>query len=134
MRSRRWWLLTAVIAAVAFGAGLLTYWYAEYQKPHFVPEVARVEAYAVGTADDQDLRLFSSLGEGDRLGVPVVTEESERVIVKLPAFRFVPERGGFKNLAAYLVQTRAILRQPLGTRTVIDATTGQVVPRSAPQP
>lgn len=134
MATKSRWLLTGAIAVVAFGAGLLTYWNIELQKPHFVPEVARVEAYAVGVADDRDLRLFSSVGEGDRLGVPVVTEEADRVIVRLQAFRFMPANGGFKNLGAYNVQTRATLRQPLGARTVIDAMTGQVVPRSAAQP
>jgi hypothetical protein len=128
------WLITAAIAFVAFGAGLLTYSYVEYQKPHFVPEVVRIESYAVAATDESDLRLLASVGEGDRLGVPIITEEADRVIVKLQAFRFVPESGGLKNLAAYSAHARAFLRQPIGARRVIDATTGQVVPRAAAQP
>lgn len=134
MKSGRWWLLIPAVAVIAFGVGVLVSRYVTYDVPYFVPEDARVEGYAVSALDDRDVRLSSLLGFGDLLDVPVVSEEASRVIVKLRAFRFVPARGGFKNLAGYQVRTRAFLREPLGNRTVIDGRTGQVVPRSPPEP
>jgi hypothetical protein len=105
----RRWILTTVIAIVAFAAGLLTHTYIEYQKPHFTADVARVDGYAVSA-------------------------DTDRVVVTFRSFRFVPAIGGFKNLAAHSVQRRTALRDPLGRRIVIDATTGNAVPRSNSQP
>jgi hypothetical protein len=123
-------VLIAVVAIVAFGAGYGASAYVELQRPHFVPDLARIDAYAV-SADGRELTIFASIGDGDQLGSPVVTEESTKVSVKLPSFRFMPANGGFKNLAAYFVQSRVTLREPLGDRTVFDATTRQAVRRSA---
>jgi hypothetical protein len=134
MRSKRWWLATAVVAVVAFGAGFVTSRYEDYQKPHFTPEAAHIDTFAMGASDDSDLRLFATVGAGDMLDAPVVTEHADRILVTLRSFRFVPAHPGFKNLAGYRVQTRAFLREALGARLVIDATTGKVVPRSPNEP
>ncbi len=133
MKARRWWIATAAAAAIAFGAGLVAYWYVELQRPHFEPDVARIEGYAV-SLDGREITIFGAIGWGDLLDAPVITEEADRIQVKLPSWRFMPARGGFKNLAAYFVQARATLRDPLGGRSVIDATTGRAVPKSVSPP
>jgi hypothetical protein len=126
MTSMRRWIPTTVIAIVAFGAGLLTHWYIDYQGPHFTADVARVDAYAV-SADGRELTIFGSVGAGDLPDLLITTEDTDRVVVTFRSFRFVPAIGGFKNLAAYGVQRQTTLRDPLGARTVIDATTGNAV-------
>jgi hypothetical protein len=98
-----------------------------------VPDLARIDGYAV-SSDGRELTVFGTVGAGDLLDVPVATEETDRVVVKLPSFRFVPANGGFKNLAAYFVQGRVALRDPLGTRRVVDATTGKAIRSSSPPP
>jgi hypothetical protein len=46
----------------------------------------------------------------------------------------MPARGGFKNLAGYFGRATVTLREPLGDRAVIDATTGRPLARQAAQP
>lgn len=129
MRSCRRWLLPILLAAVAFGAGFAAHAYLEEQRPHFSPDTARLEGYSV-SADGTVLTLYGSIGAGDQLDVPVVSEETGRVVVRVPSWRFVPAAGGFKNAAAYMVQSRVTVRDPLGDRTVVDATTGQPLRRT----
>lgn len=133
MRRPLRWGLVGLLAVVAFGAGVVSYAYVEQGRPHFTPGVARIDGYAVGS-NPSELILLIATGYGDQVDAAVATEEAGRVLVTVRTFVYVPPRGGFKNLAAYLGRTAVTLREPLAERTVVDAPTGQVLPRRSVQP
>jgi len=122
-----------IIVSAALGIGILTYAYVDSGMEHFEPGIARTDAYTVGPAPNE-LTLYFSIGAGDRVDDLIITEEARRVLVTVRTSVYVPPRGVFKDLAARLQQRSVTLTEPLGDRSVIDATTGRELARRSPQP
>lgn len=131
--SRPGWPRVAVVLLVVLGAAALAYAYVESGKERFEPGVARMDAYSIGSAPNE-LTLYFSTGAGDRVNEPVLTEELGRVLVTVRTSVYIPARGAFKDLAARLQRMTVTLNEPLGDRTVVDATTGHDLARRPPQP
>lgn len=73
--------------------------------------------------------MFFTSGLGDIVQGPSVTEEPGRVVVAVRILVYVPPRGTFKNLVGIIGNASVNLREPLGARAVIDATTQQPIRR-----
>jgi hypothetical protein len=125
-------VLAIGIAVVAVAATVFI-WYVEQGKARYDPGTARIHTYAPG-ASPTELTIFFATGAGDIIEGPSITEEPTRVLVAVRTLVYVPARGTFKNLSAPLGQTTVHLREPLGDRTVIDATTLAPVARSPSSP
>ena len=112
-RVRRRWIVLGVIVVLALGALRLLY------------QPLALESYRV--IDQQTLVVIGYGAPGAWTNVSEVTETPTTVTVSVNAFTFRPLPG---TAVAARLEMQVQLRTPLGDRTVVDGSTGQIVPET----
>lgn len=133
MNEPLWRLLAGATVFLVIAGAAVAYAYSESGTERFKPGIARMDAYSIGPAPN-DLTLYFSTGAGDRADGPTITQDPLRISVTVRTLVYIPPRGAFKDLAARLQHVTVRLAEPLGDRTVVDASTGNALPRRSPLP